>query len=184
MAALSLVNWWADLCLWRARGAALGLAVLLAGLGVAAGCTEQPPQPGLERVVIKGSRFWLEPALDDPTRIKGLGGRASIAPEGGMVFVFPKPQLLEFVMRDCTIDIDIAFLDDAGRVTAVHEMKAETPRQPGESDISYNNRLKRYSSQFTARFAVEVAAGTLKRLDLKAQDLVVLDTEGLKRRAK
>lgn len=147
-----------------------------------ASCAESAP-PGTERVVMGGSVFFLEAVLDDPTRIKGLGDRDSIPENGGMLFVFPRAQVLEFVMRDCRFDIDIAYLDDSGRVVAVHTMKNE-PRNPGESDIDYEQRLTRYSSRFPARFAVEVRAGTLQRIGVKAGDVVELDAAGLKKRAK
>lgn len=147
-----------------------------------ASCAE-PTRPGLERVVIKDSTFWVEGVFDDATRIKGLGGREYIPEDGGMLFVFPYTNLLEFVMRDCKFDIDIAYLDDSGRVVATHTMKNE-PRNPGESDSDYENRLKRYPSTYAARFALEVRPGTLARLGVKPGDLLVLDTESLKKRAK
>ena len=37
------------------------------------------------------------------------------------------------VMRDCRVAIDVAFLDGAGRVVAIHEMPVEPPRLPRES---------------------------------------------------
>lgn len=147
-----------------------------------ASCAE-PSRPGLERVVVKGSTFWVEGVFEDATRIKGLGGRDSIPEDGGMLFVFPYTNLLEFVMRDCKFDIDIAYLDDSGRVVSMYTMKME-PRNTGESDSDYENRLKRYPSRYGARFALELKAGTLDRLGVKPGDLLELDAEGLKRRAK
>lgn len=146
-------------------------------------CEDNKARPGLERIVMKGSTFWVEAVVDDEHRIKGLGGRDSIPEDGGMIFVFPRVNSLEFVMRDCKFDIDIAFLDDSGRVVAMHTMKME-PRNPGESDSDYENRLKRYPSRFACRFAVEVRAGTLDRIGLRPGDMVELDAEGLKKRAR
>ena len=50
--------------------------------------------------------------------------------------------------------------------------------------MDYDNRLKHYPSRFAARFAVELAGGTLRKLGLREQDLVGLDLAGLKGRAK
>ena len=77
-----------------------------------------------ERVetVIAGKTFRLEPALDPATQVLGLGKRTSIEPDGGMIFVFPFPRRLDFVMRDCPIPIDVAFLDNAGRVMTLYAM--------------------------------------------------------------
>ncbi len=157
------------------------LALLLA-CATLASCAE-PARPGLERIVVKGATFWVEGVFDEATRIKGLGGRESLPEGGGMLFVFPDTNLLEFVMRDCKFDIDIAFLDDSGRVVAAYTMKNE-PRNPGESDSDYENRLERYPSRFASRFALELRPGTLDRLGVKPGDLLELDTESLKKRAK
>jgi hypothetical protein len=158
------------------------MLMLLLAAGWMCACGEAA-RPGFERVVIKESTFWLEAVTEDATRIKGLGGRESIPEDGGMLFVFPFSDPLAFVMRDCTFEIDIAFLDDAGRVVAMHTMKVE-PRNPGESDSGYEARLTRYPSRFPARFAVEVRGGTLERLGLQPGDLIALDVEGLKKRAR
>lgn len=162
---------------------ALACAVLAALACLISGCDEKPPEPGLEKVVVKGHTFWVEPALDDPTRIRGLGHRDRLPDDRGMLFVFPASQIHDFIMRDCKFDIDIAFLDDVGRVVSIHTMKLE-PRNPGESDIDYEMRLTRYSSRFPARMALEVNGGTFERIGLKPQDVIELDAQGLKRRAR
>lgn len=168
----------------RSTLGALCATIALAGaLGCMSGCEDQPRE-GRERVVLAGEVFWLEPALDDATRIKGLGDRKSIPADEGMLFVFPRPMQLSFVMRDCLTDIDIAFLDPAGRVVAVHEMKTESPQGPDESPEQYENRLKQYPSRYASQIVVEVAPGTLRRLNVKPGDLVELDAEGLKKRAR
>jgi uncharacterized membrane protein (UPF0127 family) len=168
------------------------MALLLAGVAAGAflamrGCEQArlPTNPG-DRVpvVIAGQKFELEPALEDSVRILGLGKREVIEPRGGMIFVFPYSDVLGFVMRDCPIAIDIAFLDDAGRVLAMHEMTPEAPQRADEDGMAYENRLKRYSSRYPSRFVVEVAGGTLRKLGLKEGDRVEFDAEGLKRRVK
>lgn len=135
-------------------------------------------------VTINGERFVMELALDDATRIRGLSGRETIDPQGGMLFVFPHAGRHEFVMRDCPAPIDIAFLDASGRVVAVHHMTPEPPRREGESAVAYENRLKRYPSRFPAQYAVETVGGRLAALGVKEGDLIRFDAEGLKRRAR
>lgn len=156
---------------------------LLAAALLLPACEEKPPREGAVKVVIKGKTFWLDPALDFETRVKGLGGRESLPEDGGMIFVFPAPEIMQFVMRDCFFDIDIAFLDDTGRVLTIHTMKVE-PKNPGEDAMAYEQRLKRYSSRFASRVAVEVMGGTFEKLGLKAQDTIEVDLEALKRRVK
>jgi len=162
------------------------LSLLVLGAGAAAmpaGCDEQTDD-SLERVRVGDETFFLELALDDPTRIKGLGGRDYVDPNGGMLFVFPRPAVLQFVMRDCPIPLDVAFLDPAGRVLAIHEMQPEPPQREGETDAEYESRLKQYGSRFQAQFAIETAGGRLAEVGLGQGDVVDLDLERLKRLAR
>ncbi len=177
-----------------------GLILVVAAVGAflsARGCetaraTRELKEGERVRVVVKGEVFRLEPALDEPTRIRGLGGRATIEPDGGMIFVFPLPHRMDFIMRDCLTDIDIAYLDDSGRVLALHAMKVEEPRRPDEPPSPdpktipdpYDMRLKKYSSRFNSRIAVEFAGGTLARLGVKEGDVIEVDLAPLKARAK
>jgi uncharacterized membrane protein (UPF0127 family) len=170
----------------RSRPLALvAIAAAFFALLALPGCDEDLPKDPKDSipVLIAGRTFKLEPALDMATRTKGLGGRASLPADGGMLFVFPTSQVLAFVMRDCVMDIDVAFLDPAGRVVALHEMKVEEPRRQGETAEQYENRLKRYSSRFSSQFVIELPAGSLKALGVKAGDLIELDTAALKKRA-
>ncbi|RMD60960.1 MAG: DUF192 domain-containing protein [Planctomycetota bacterium] len=179
----------------RQRRGGIGAAVCVCLLGGApGGCgASTPPSkaqtsaPEAQRVLVrvKGEPFKVEVALDPQTRYRGLSFRSHIGPDEGMLFVFPTPQRLAFVMRDCLVPIDIAFLDGAGRVLAVHSMQLE-PRKKGESDADYNARLTRYSSRYRAQLALETAGGRLQELGLKPGDKVHFDfdLQALKRRAR
>lgn len=150
------------------------------------GSTGQPkaPVPQFQKVRIHGQTFNLELALDSPTRIKGLSNRPSIPEDGGMLFAFPSANNLNFVMRDCPNQIDIIFLDAAGRVTATHRMLPEKPQQPGESIEAYEGRLKKYPSRFAAQFAIELKGGWLDKLNIKDGEKIEIDADALKKRAK
>lgn len=170
-----------------------GWLLVLALLAAAVGCAEpeQSPQTPAassdEAAAVAQTRwlrlgreaFELELALDPATRFHGLSDRASIAPNGGMLFVFPEPRELSFVMRDCWVPIDIAFLDISGKVLAIHEMQVEAPRRPGESPVAYEERLTRYPSGGPASFAVETAGGRLARVGLEVGQRVEIDAQSL-----
>ncbi len=159
------------------------LVALFVCAGFVGGCTEEQAGDATIRVTIKGKAFNLEPALDNATRVVGLGGRESLAEDGGMIFVFKRAFRQSFYMKDCLIDIDIAYLDDAGRVTAVYTMLEEELQRDGESEIDYVLRLKRYPSRYPSSIAIEVRAGTFADLGLVEGDLIDLDIAGLKARA-
>jgi uncharacterized membrane protein (UPF0127 family) len=91
-----------------------------------------------------------------------------------MLFPFGGPRLTAFVMRDCPIAIDVAFLDAEGRVISVHEMQPEPPRKPGESMNEYESRLRTYPSGLPAWFAFETAGGRLRALGVHGGDRIEL----------
>jgi uncharacterized membrane protein (UPF0127 family) len=142
------------------------------------------PADGLERVRIGGETFRLELAADPETRRVGLMHRAELAPDGGMLFVFPGARERSFWMGHCRIDIDVLFLDARGRVTATHRMRAEAPQGPDESDAAYRRRLPRYPSRGPAQYAIELAAGSLDRLGVEPGDRIDLELSRLAARAR
>lgn len=132
--------------------------------------------------VIGGEPFYLETAIDQETRILGLSHRESVARDRGMVFIFPDAEPRAFVMRDCLIPIDIMFLTDNLRVINTHAMQID-PREPGESDLQYELRLKRYGSIGKCSIVIELAGGRIEELGLKPGDTVSLPSlESLKER--
>jgi uncharacterized membrane protein (UPF0127 family) len=136
-----------------------------------------------EDVTISGRKFKLELATDQTQRMNGLSFRETIAADGGMLFVFPRPVTTAFVMRDCPVPIDIIYLDATGRIVAMHKMVPD-PRKPGESDSDYEARLMKYPSGYDTQFVIELKGNTLDALDLKKNDKIKLDIPKLKKMAK
>jgi uncharacterized membrane protein (UPF0127 family) len=168
----------------RRTVAPIVVAVLLATATPLA-CAEEAAPPGDRAwVAIAGETFTLELALDPSTRMRGLSGRASIARSGGMLFVLPAPRPFTMVMRDCLVPIDAAFLDEAGRVVALHEMPTEPPRRADETRFEYEARLPRYGSGVPVSFAIETAGGRLREVGLRVGDVIAFDAEALRRRAR
>jgi hypothetical protein len=174
----------------RRGGARLGSALAGVALTLACGPAGAPepralpaqasaaassPSSGRARVAIAGRLFELELALDDATRVRGLGGRRSVSEQGGMLFLWRHPRALGMVMRDCGIPLDVAFLDAAGRVLALHAMRPEPPRRLGESGATYEARLPAYPSPEPTQIAVELAGGRLAQLGVGPGDLVVIE---------
>ena len=120
------------------------------------------------------TRYAMELATTDTTRARGMGGRGTFPAGTGMLFVNPGDQVRRYWMVDCLVDIDVAFIDRFGRITAMHRMKAEPPRGSGERYDRYSARLKRYSSRRPARYALELPSGELSRLGLKVGRIVPL----------
>ncbi len=161
-----------------------GVALIL--LMSAAGPTTAPEEsrPVREQVVIAGETFRLELAATGKSRARGLGGRTTIDPDGGMLFVFRHARQRTFWMKDCLVDIDAMFLDDRGRITAVHKMKKQPPRAEDESVAAYEHRLKHYPSRRPARFVIELKPGSIDRLKIKPGQTIKLDLPGLRKKAR
>jgi uncharacterized protein len=68
-----------------------------------------------------GARFGVEIADDEAERAQGLMNRESLPAGSGMLFVYDRPQDVAFWMKNTLIPLDMIFIDDAGRVTDVHE---------------------------------------------------------------
>jgi uncharacterized protein len=64
----------------------------------------------------------VEVADSPAERERGLMGRASLAPDAGMVFLFDRATTTAFVMRDTTIPLSIAFYDHRGTIRQILDM--------------------------------------------------------------
>ena len=83
-------------------------------------------------------------------------------------------------MKNCLVNIDLIFLDSRGIITTLYEMKIEEPRLPDESIWEYEGRLSHYWSRGPARFAIELAEGSIQELGLQLNDKIQLDLPYLK----
>jgi|TARA_B100000959_G_C14986715_1_gene625943 hypothetical protein len=159
------------------------LTLLLCVVFFAQGCTTTTPTTTAV-VNIGGETFKLELALDQSSRTNGMMNRTSIPPDGGMLFVFTDSSERSFWMKNCFVDIDIIFLDSRGTITALHEMPVEPPQGADESEWNYEGRLAKYWARGPSRFAIELTAGSIKRLNLRINDRIKLDLAQLKSMAR
>ena len=158
------------------------LLITSAAIAIAiSGCTEpsNPVDGGVEEVRIGEMTFNLELALSTERRRRGLGGRETLPADEGMLFAFPRAAQQRFWMYDCLMDIDIAYLDPIGYITAIHTMPKEAPRGVDELEVDYQNRLPGYPSRYPAQFVIELAPGMFETLGLEAGDRIDIPTDRL-----
>ena len=142
-------------------------------------------QPGDQRqatVTIGASVFNVDLAIDDNTRPAGLSGRTSLPKDYGMLFMYPKPhrpRYATFWMKDCLMDLDIAFIAADRRIITIYTMRQEPAGTP-------DNQLRQYPPTSDMQFALEVAPGELARRGIKVGDRVTFSpaTEAAIRYAK
>tara|TARA_B100001059_G_C17517627_1_gene419091 strand:- start:147 stop:653 length:507 start_codon:yes stop_codon:yes gene_type:complete len=155
------------------------LFVLGAGLVLSACDCETGPN---QTMVIAGERFNLEVVTTEAAIQRGMGGRETIARDGGMLFVFPEARSRRFWMKHCLIPLDIMFLDARGRITAIHQMPAEPLQTETETLTEYEARLPGYRSLLGAQFAIELEYGRIAELGLKTGEKIEIPIDCLKKR--
>ncbi|MDP7069990.1 MAG: DUF192 domain-containing protein [Phycisphaerales bacterium] len=147
-----------------------------------AACEHQGPRTEQVRI---GARDWLlEVAAGPEATQRGLMDRSTIPDGTGMLFIFERPTMHRFWMANCSVDIDLIFIDGQGRVAAMHRMKTEPPQGATESLTAYHERLPLYSSRIPVQYAIELPAGAIDELGIRAGDRLALDLQRLKSMAR
>ncbi|OQA32951.1 MAG: hypothetical protein BWY57_01566 [Betaproteobacteria bacterium ADurb.Bin341] len=82
----------------------------------------------IERVALSIGLFRIdaEVAADQENRMRGLMNRRSMAPQQGMLFVFPEIGRHCMWMRNTYIPLSVAFLDQEGRIVNIEDMQPQT----------------------------------------------------------
>lgn len=115
-----------------------------------------------------GKEFTLEIASDPQSRATGYMFRESIGSNEGMLFIFDEPGPYTFWMKNCKVSLDIIWLDENLRV--VHIARDQMPC-PEDGDCPSVGPMR------SARYVIEVAAGTAKREGLESGDRVTILAE-------
>ncbi|MBI3304808.1 DUF192 domain-containing protein [Candidatus Parcubacteria bacterium] len=97
---------------------------------------------------------------------RGLMNRRTLAPDAGMLFVFPDDTIRTFWMKDTLIALDVIFLDAQGSIVSMKTMTPCLPRTKPQAAVS--SGCPTYSSEVPARYALEVTGGFSERYRLKA----------------
>ena len=163
------------------------LALLLASVLLVASCggeqgsapekedstaSPAPPAPAAEpetletsTLAITNSRgeraeFKVEIADENAEQKQGLSERTALAEDSGMLFVFDREQPRTFQMRETLIPLSIAFIDAAGFIIDIQDMK------PLDQDV--------YPSAAPAQYALEVNQGFFREQGVEVGDEVEL----------
>ncbi|WP_343314593.1 DUF192 domain-containing protein [Brucella sp. BE17] len=101
--------------------------------------------------------FALEVASSDEARVRGLMWRKDFPKGRAMIFVFGEMRRIMMWMQNTPSPLDMVFLDDRGKVTAIHE-----------NAVPFSENI--ISSETPAAFVVELLAGTVKSSGIKRGD--------------
>ncbi len=113
------------------------ILILLALLATGRASAQSGPQPTLPMVTLQAGMHLIraEVAAEPRTQMIGLMFRESLAPNHGMLFVYPQKAGHCFWMRNTLIALSIAFIDDDGSIVNIEDMAPKTenshcPKRP------------------------------------------------------
>ncbi|TLF51696.1 DUF192 domain-containing protein [Halomonas urmiana] len=111
-------------------------------------------------------RLQVEVSRSIRERSRGLMERDHLDAGAGMLFLYRHPQSSRngFWMYRTRIPLDIAFIDEAGRIAEIHSMTPCTAEAPGDCPVTRPG--------VSYRAALEVNAGAFEALGVTAGDCV------------
>ena len=140
--------------------AAVGMAACHSTRAPVSSETELPTTPV---TLPNGKVIRAELATEPQEQQRGLMFRTRLAPDHGMLFVFPEPGNHPFWMYHTLIPLDIIWMDASRRVVF---LSPNTPPCPSENARECLN----YGGQVTARFVLELAGGSIAAQGLQVGD--------------
>jgi uncharacterized membrane protein (UPF0127 family) len=111
---------------------------------------------------IKGTEFKLEVAKTEAERGKGLSGKPSLGANNGMLFVFEEPGNFCFWMKGMRFPLDILWFDSHRHLVHL------------EKNLSPGTYPKSFCPNDSAKYVLEVNAGTSEYLKLQKGDVIKL----------
>ena len=115
--------------------------------------TEAPPfsQECIKKTICLDGHHLIAEIADTPELLeKGLMGRPYLDKDHGMLFVFKKPQILYFWMKNTLIPLSIGFFDESKQLTEILDMPLHE---------SNHDRAPIFKSKHLSCYALEVPAG-------------------------
>jgi uncharacterized membrane protein (UPF0127 family) len=102
------------------------LALALLVLGCARHGPEVSPAPKTVgdwfAIAVSGRTVQMQLAIFPAEMERGLMGRRDLAPDQGMIFIYPEPVQMSFWMRNTPLPLDIGFFSPEGELKEVYAM--------------------------------------------------------------
>jgi uncharacterized membrane protein (UPF0127 family) len=115
------------------------------------------------KVIINGHTIYVELAVTNAEKEKGLGYRDSLAADAGMLFVYDHPERYGFWMKGMRFPLDFIWING----NKVIELSQHIP-QPANDTVQPVSLAPTVASDKV----LEVNAGTIHRIGIKIGDLV------------
>ena len=122
-------------------------------------CATRAAGPSVE---LKGKHFDIEIAADDASRERGLMFRDAMPADHAMLFLFERPAMQAFWMKNTHIPLDILYFDQNYKLVSMQE-RVPPCRSAG-------NDCPAYPSSAPAQYVLELNAGVADKLGVKEGD--------------
>lgn len=133
------------------------LTALVFGLSLTA-CTEARD---IVELPVNGVTVRVEIADDPEERQRGLMHRSELAPDAGMLFVFPDDAPRSFWMKNTEIPLSIAYVLNDGTIVEIYDM------EPGSLAPVRSTQPVRYALEVNQGFFQEAEIAVGDRIDLR-----------------
>ena len=108
--------------------------------------------------LVGSTTLTIDLARTEEERAQGLSGRERLAEDEAMLFIFPKPGMYGFWMKEMNFDLDIIWLDEAGVVADI------TP------NVSRDSYPQVFYPRTKIKYVLEVSAGWAGRHNIALGD--------------
>ena len=102
---------------------------------------QEAAQVALPAVTLSvGGKVVTAEVADEPQeRATGLMFRKSLAPDSGMLFIMPEPEHASFWMKNTTLPLSVAYINQSGLILEIHDLRPldEKPVPSTFSNIAY-----------------------------------------------
>lgn len=122
------------------------------------------PLPTTE-LTINNIELTVEIAEKPEDKATGLSGRERLGEDHGMLFVFTRPDIYSFWMKDMKFPIDIIWIGDGKQIVDIHE------------SVSPETYPESFRPKAPAQYVLEVEAGFIEEHGIKEGAVVGFDLE-------
>jgi uncharacterized membrane protein (UPF0127 family) len=121
----------------------------------------QPKVLGPSYALVGSNLIMVELAQSENERMVGLSNRDLNSSNSYMIFVFEKPQVVSFWMKDTRKDLSVAFINSNNKIMQIENLKAQSLKviKSKSSDIKY---------------AIEVPKSFFQKKGIKIGDEVII----------
>ena len=144
------------------HGLLLATSLLLACSGPKPTTLEDFPTRPL--TLPSGRVIRVETMADNFGRLRGLMFRASLAPDHGMLFVFPRPGRYQAFMYQVLIPLDIIWMDSNRRIVDINENAPPCKTQA--------SKCPKYGGDQISSYELEIPAGTARKYGMQVGQIL------------